>query len=245
MLRLRMARSVQAVACSIAMLLGSSGAQALTVTGANFDIVYGTADDFGLYNVPTIVSNAIRFTPNPNVFKADALNGAAASIVSNAQFQIVAHAGFQLDSLFLVERGNYLLNGAGSSVTHNGFVEAFDPNDLTFFEVLREDILTLAPLTINDNAQHRWDARATVDVLNSPIAGATTLEVNLQNNLLASSSGSPSRAYIDKNFATAPVTLGVNEIPADPVVPLPAAVWLFGSGLLGLFGITRRPRKMH
>ncbi|MGI9320139.1 MAG: VPLPA-CTERM sorting domain-containing protein [Thiogranum sp.] len=26
-------------------------------------------------------------------------------------------------------------------------------------------------------------------------------------------------------------------------VPLPAAVWLFGSGLLGLFGIARRRRS--
>lgn len=31
--------------------------------------------------------------------------------------------------------------------------------------------------------------------------------------------------------------------PQEPVVPIPAAVWLFGSGLLGLVGIARRKKK--
>jgi hypothetical protein len=31
--------------------------------------------------------------------------------------------------------------------------------------------------------------------------------------------------------------------PTGPVVPVPAAVWLFGSGLLGLAGIARRKKK--
>ena len=30
--------------------------------------------------------------------------------------------------------------------------------------------------------------------------------------------------------------------PAPAAVPLPAAVWLFGSGLLGLVGVARRRR---
>jgi hypothetical protein len=29
----------------------------------------------------------------------------------------------------------------------------------------------------------------------------------------------------------------------DTVIPVPAAVWLFGSGLLGLVGIARRKKK--
>ena len=29
---------------------------------------------------------------------------------------------------------------------------------------------------------------------------------------------------------------------AAPVIPIPAAVWLFGSGLLGLIGIARRKK---
>jgi hypothetical protein len=35
----------------------------------------------------------------------------------------------------------------------------------------------------------------------------------------------------------------VGTVEAAPVVPVPAAVWLFGSGLLGLVGVARRKRK--
>jgi hypothetical protein len=38
--------------------------------------------------------------------------------------------------------------------------------------------------------------------------------------------------------ASGNLTIAGNAIP--PTVPLPAAVWLFGSGLLGLFGVSRR-----
>jgi hypothetical protein len=36
------------------------------------------------------------------------------------------------------------------------------------------------------------------------------------------------------------LTLASNPTTAPPPVPLPAAVWLFGSGLLGLVGVSRR-----
>jgi hypothetical protein len=36
--------------------------------------------------------------------------------------------------------------------------------------------------------------------------------------------------------------LGVAEQPAAPVVPVPAAAWLMGSGLVGLAGLARRRR---
>ncbi len=235
------ARFAKVAVCGVLLLLGAGSAQALIIHGDNFDIVAPNVAAFGLYNEPSIVGSAIRFSPDPNIFKADALNGASASIGSSAIFDIVAHTGFQLDSLFLVERGNYLLNGPNSAVNHSGKLIVIDPNDTTFFEEINENILPLAPLTINDNAQHRWDGRATADILNSLIAGAGTLSVTINNLLTANADqiNSPSQAFIDKSFATAPVTLGVNEFPADPV-PLPAAVWLFGSGLIGLFGVARQ-----
>ena len=36
----------------------------------------------------------------------------------------------------------------------------------------------------------------------------------------------------------------VNDCSAPPAVPVPAAVWLFGSGLLGLVGVARRKKAL-
>ena len=33
------------------------------------------------------------------------------------------------------------------------------------------------------------------------------------------------------------------QVSVNPRVPVPAAVWLFGSGLIGLIGVARRPTK--
>ena len=39
-------------------------------------------------------------------------------------------------------------------------------------------------------------------------------------------------------------TIGVDDIVfANTTVPVPAAVWLFGSGLIGLIGVARRKKS--
>ncbi len=75
--------------------------------------------------------------------------------------------------------------------------------------------------------------------------GATVPEVSFTSSqaqfaFLGLVSDSPFTS-VDIHFATAP---GVDGVLIDDlqyaVVPVPAAVWLFGSGLLGLIGISRR-----
>jgi hypothetical protein len=53
--------------------------------------------------------------------------------------------------------------------------------------------------------------------------------------------GSPG-AY-DDNDGSYRVRLGINEIPAP--IPLPPALYLFGSGLLGLWGLSRRQKNIR
>ena len=234
----RIAQAARKAAFVLVVALVPGIALAGTVTGANFSISYTSPSAFGLYGVPQIIGNNIFFSPNPDDFQADSLDGVSDAVSSTATFDIIANGGFNLSSLILVERGNYLLNGAGAEVTHNGNLTVLDPSDI-FASPIIEDIAELAPLTINDNGQHSWEARATADIGASLFAGATQVHVQIQNNLSGTTTAAGERAFIEKNFSAAPVMLGVNEFPAEPV-PLPGAVWLMGSGLLGLLGFSRR-----
>ena len=47
-------------------------------------------------------------------------------------------------------------------------------------------------------------------------------------------------AFVDSYGA---ISATGSEVPPPSAVPVPAAVWLFGSGLLGLVGVARRKKK--
>lgn len=52
------------------------------------------------------------------------------------------------------------------------------------------------------------------------------------------------RAYVDTDFVNGGGQVAaLSNVRAFSVVPVPAAVWLFGAGLLGLVGIARRKRS--
>jgi len=52
------------------------------------------------------------------------------------------------------------------------------------------------------------------------------------------------RAYVDADFLNGGSQVAdLSNVRAFSVVPVPAAVWLFGSGLLGLVGVARRKRS--
>lgn len=47
------------------------------------------------------------------------------------------------------------------------------------------------------------------------------------------------------NFSQAGVTYSAFDVDPAPPIPVPAAAWLFGSGLLGLVGVTRHKANAH
>ena len=50
-----------------------------------------------------------------------------------------------------------------------------------------------------------------------------------------------SGSYTDSNFLDAPILL--STLATVSAVPVPAAAWLFGSGLIGLIGVARRKKS--
>jgi hypothetical protein len=51
-----------------------------------------------------------------------------------------------------------------------------------------------------------------------------------------------SGTYTDENFLDAPIVSSTLATTSVSTVPVPAAVWLFGSGFIGLIGIARRKK---
>ena len=86
-------------------------------------------------------------------------------------------------------------------------------------------------LETRDGALHEWQATWGIKVA---AGGLVNMGLELQNNLFATTSNDGERAWIEKKISA--VEVGVSTT----VIPVPAAVWLFGSGLLGLVGVARR-----
>ena len=83
-----------------------------------------------------------------------------------------------------------------------------------------------------------WSTTTDMDIVNvwdvSTVAGVTSY-----TSTDIDGDGIPGIGFIDGPFATVPLSANFDFSTA---VPIPAAVWLFGSGLVGLIGVARRKK---
>ena len=111
------------------------------------------------------------------------------------------------------------LTGAGGVI----FVELF--SELDGGGVSKAEIFGNGPL----NPQSGWNHYVWNTTLGPDVAGGVTLQ-------LKTSCGPVEGCGVDAYFDRISITTDVSA------VPVPAAVWLFGSGLLGLVGVARRKK---
>lgn len=212
-------------------LTGGAYAADITLTGTNVDFTY---DDtlVGLFGQPTVAGDTLFFTPVD--FQAQSLNGAGFAFTNDTiNIKVTAHSGWAFDSVDLLERGDYLLLGAGSTADVSGQVRVFDTAmplmDLT------SNITPVSPLNLAGVPTKNWTANASVDV--SAWNTASTLNVTVENLLLTSTSAPTSLAFLEKKF----VGLSLGTIA---VTPVPEAetylMMLAGLGLVGLMVSRRR-----
>lgn len=207
-----------------------------TISGSSFDLTY---DDtrVGLFGAPSLVGNTIFFTPG--AFIAESTNGAGVDLTtSTINFILAAKPGFSFGTLALVERGDYRLNGIGSTVGIGGQLIAFDESDpIGTYSFDFIDPNPAMPLIINNATLQPWRGDASLKVSQLPFFDPTVLRVAIQNQLTATTTAAGaegSYAFIQKKFTGAPVTLEV--LP----VPVPGALWLFVAGVGPLLGFARR-----
>lgn len=210
-------------------LTGAAYAASVTLAGNNVDFTF---DDtlMGLFGQPKITGDTLFFTPVN--FEAQSLNGAGYAFTNDTiNITVTAHSGWTFDSVNLLERGDYLLLGSGSTADIAGQLRVFDTamplTDLT------ASITSTSPLNMAGVPTKNWNAGASIDV--SAWNTATTLNVTVENLLLASTSSPASLAFVEKKFA------GLSLI----TTPVPEAetytMMLAGLGLIG-FMVSRRKR---
>jgi len=215
---------------AVAALLMMSGAQAATVTlvGSTINYQYDTvANSAALitFGMPTIIGDVVRFLP-PS-FRAESLDGAGTDIISaNFIFDRVYSTDLNaLTQIKVIEFGDYeITNGDGATVdllltmsNNNNFLEF--ASDAQAFDAIGAS-----------GGLQTWQITSTLDPSIEFSAVANDVAITIQNTLTATTNANGERAWIQKK-----ITL----VATTEVVPVPAAVWLFGSAL-GLLGWMRR-----
>jgi hypothetical protein len=232
-----------------AVLLGTGGAaRAAEIFGTDFDVIYDPST-LGLFGTLSLVGDTLSFTPNN--FIATSTNGQGVvtptGVTTASGIQLVANPGFHFGSLQLSEFGDYLLSGAGSSVSLSGELIAFD-GDQSANPIATYTTSTITPngaLTSNTGAAVNWSAGAAINNATTPVsggsawlAGAGTVDISLENLLSASTTTANSEALIQKKAAFGGV--GITVTP----VPLPGPAALLGSAMFALALAARRRRHI-
>lgn len=223
--------------------IGQAQASIVTISGSEFDVVYDTTL-LGLFDTPSLVGNNLFFTPS--AFVAESLNGSGTQTTASlaSGIQLVAHPGYKFGDLSVTALGDYQMMGAGSSVNVSGSLTAQDHANPITLTVSNMVISPVTPLNIVDGADHNWfgtavigDSSPTQTPGHNPWLGtASTVDLALQNTLTATTApgNGQQQAFIQEKFS------GL-EVMIDPMpVPLPAAIWMLGSGLAGLLSLRRK-----
>ena len=179
------------------------------------------------FGAPTLVGDAVRFLPT--TFLADSLNGAG--VVSTSRFfvfdRVFSNSGAEIASITTVERGDYfIINGVSVSAQLYTQIANNNPSFPLDFATDTQSFSANAPV---NGVATLWSLSGTVTPAASFDGYASDVSFGLQNTLQALTQFAASEAFIQKKFS----------IDVVATVPVPAAVWLFGSSL-GLLGLARR-----
>lgn len=214
----------------------SANSAIVHLAGNSVDFSY---DDSTLFGTANVIGDSIFFLPTN--FKAESRNGAGA-VTTNETLNITiqATAGHTIDTVVLHESGDYRLSGAGASASVNGLLAVTSHTKLDGLFPFREQQLFDAGVFSDTGAfAQEWNTVAEIDM--TTIAGwsnDTFITVTAENLLSATTLYNGELAFVEKKY----LGIGLVVNPVNPV-PVPAALWLFGSGLLGLAGLVAKRRR--
>ena len=207
---------------------GVALAASVTLSGTTVDFSFDDAM-LGLFGPANVSGNTLYFTPID--FSVESLNGAGFALTSETMnIKVTAREDWRFSTIDLSEKGDYLLLGSGSTADVGGQMRVFDVAaplvDLT------TSIVSSSPLTLAGLPTHNWAAEASTDL--SAWTSTQAINVTIQNLLLASTSGSPSLAFLEKKF------VGLTVVTAPVPEAETYAMMLAGLGLVGFAAMRRR-----
>lgn len=220
LLKLRLIVGCALVACTL-----QANAGIVTVNGDNVRFTY---DDSTLFGTGNVIGDNIFFLPTE--FIAESLNGAGlveTSDTLSVQVEVIT-AGYWLADFKLAEQGDYQLTGAGATADVGGYF-AVESNTSGYSDM---NSISAGPLTVQGSLTE-WSLDSAIMLSDTAGWGSDTdVNVDLYNISSASTDALGEEAYVEKKIGGVGVMISA--------VPVPAAVWLFGSGLLAVAGWSRR-----
>jgi hypothetical protein len=208
-------------------LTGAAFAASVTLSGTTIDFTFNDAD-LGLFGQAHVAGDTLYFTPTD--FFAQSSNGAGIGFTHETiNVEATAHQGYSFSSFGFTEKGDYLLLGTGSSVDVTGQVRLFDvANPLVDIST---SLVPANPLTHVGVPTDNWVAQTSTDL--SAWNTANTINVTVENLLLASTSAPASLAFVEKKF------VGLSFVTTPVPEAETYAMMLAGLGLIG-FVVRRR-----
>lgn len=241
-----MMKLIKSLLLSLSLLMISGHhvyAEIMTLPGTTVDFIYDDTNIDALFGTLQVSGDAIFVTPVD--FNASSTDGVAAHTAGTAidfvnaigTIQIVAKTGYAFEGINVGESGIYNMTGT-SDVSMNASLRLFDFNDPVpvFGTEENTNLSSASDYTLNDGLNHNWVANGGFDMTTLTWDGINHVGLTLTNTLTATS-GAGEVAFIQKNGVGGDIVIDIKTIPA---IPVPAAFWLFGSGLLGLVGLARR-----
>jgi hypothetical protein len=236
----------------IVLALSGMPSQAALVTLCGNTICYEYNDDPGvnagitLYGSPTLLANSDTLKFAPTAFEADSDPGTPAipTPTETATFlfnRVYAKNGTdEIGTIEVSEDGDYQILG-DASVSANLRVQVIDivddpPVTTPGFPETIVDNQLFSSSTPTGLAFQQWSLGSMVSPATVFTDLASNVELSIQNTLQAFSGSEGGYAYIAKKLL---LTVSAATPPTNTEVPVPAAAWLFASGL-GAMGWFRR-----
>ena len=253
-----------ALAAGIALSLGATGAQAITPLGAGNYTMYFTAG--GCFSFTDCqVDNSGPYTDNTTANQAS-FSGFGSGIINDGYMGVIDFAldasgnitsvtSFSQDSYLNTAGGTFYLRATdlssmGGSINNTTGAMEFDPNGRLGIAAGYASTIGEQPWNIgfSSGVYVKWTTGDSVVAAKGFTAGWTDTGSALVDagagmwtgTLVGSGNiGSTWTGFGNQGYAE---VFNIKIVGETPQVPIPAAVWLFGSGLIGLVGIARRKK---